>query len=94
MDAKKIKKIADHYSFSGLTNAQKTKNGENILVVKSKRNDLAHGIKSFEEVGRDKTIEELLKIKEEVVEYLRQILENIRDYLDNEEYLESPTVNP
>ena len=66
---------------------------ENLLVVKSNRNDLAHGIKSFEEVGRDKTIEELLKIKEEALEYLRQILENIRDYLDNEKYLDSPTVN-
>ena len=94
VDAKNIKEIADKYGFSCQTNAQNTKNGENLLVVKSNRNDLAHGIKSFEEVGRDKTIEELLKIKEEVVEYLRQILENIRDYLDNEEYLELPTVNP
>jgi len=94
VDAREIKKIADKYGFSCQTNAQNTKNGENLLVVKSNRNDLAHGIKSFEEVGRDKTIEELLKIKEEVVEYLRQILENIRDYLDNEEYLELPTVNP
>jgi hypothetical protein len=47
-----------------------------------------------EEVGRDKIIKQLLEMKEEVVEYLRQILENIRDYLDNEEYLELPTGNP
>ncbi|WP_422759567.1 hypothetical protein [Microcoleus anatoxicus] len=39
-------------------------------------------------------MKQLLEIKEEVVEYLTQILENIRDYLDNEEYLEFPTVNP
>jgi hypothetical protein len=94
VDAREIKKIADHYSFSGLTNARKTRNGENLLVVKSNRNDLAHGIKFFEKVGRDKMIEELLEIKEEVVEYLRQILENIRDYLDNEEYLELSPGNP
>ena len=94
VDAKKIKKIADKYGFSCLTNAQKTKNGENLLVVKSNRNDLAHGIKSFEEVGGDQAIEQLLKIKKEVVEYLRQILVNIRVYLDNEEYWELPTVNP
>lgn len=55
---------------------------------------MAHGIKSFEELGHDQAIEELLEIKEEVVEYLTQILENIRDYLDNEEYLELPTSNP
>lgn len=94
VDAKLIKEIAEKYGFSYKTDAKKTKNGQNFVVVKRNRNDLAHGIKSFEEVGRDKTIEELLEIKEEVVEYLRQILENIRDYLDNEEYLELPTGNP
>ena len=94
VDARLIKEIAEKYGFSYQTDFTKTKNGQNLVVIKSNRNDLAHGIRSFEEVGRDKTIEELLKIKEEVVEYLRQILENIRDYLDNEEYLELPTVNP
>jgi MAE_28990/MAE_18760-like HEPN/Ras family len=94
VDARLIKEIAEKYGFSYQTGFAKTKNGQNLVVVKSNRNDLAHGIKSFEEVGRDKTIEELLEIKEEVVEYLRQILENIRDYLDNEEYLELPTGNP
>ena len=94
VDARLIKEIAEKYGFSDQTDFAKTKNGQNLVVIKSNRNDLAHGIKSFEEVGRDKTIEELLKIKEEALEYLRQILENIRDYLDNEEYLELPTVNP
>ena len=94
MDARLIKEIAEKYGFSYQTDFAKTKNGQNLVVIKSNRNDLAHGIKSFEEVGRDKTIEELLKIKEEVVEYLRQILENIRDYLDNEEYLGLCTANP
>lgn len=88
VDAKLIKKTAEKYGFSHFTDCSKTKNGKNLLVVKVNRNDLAHGIKSFEEVGRDKTIEELLEIKEEVVEYLRQILKNIEDYLDNKEYLD------
>lgn len=94
VDARLIKEIAENYGFSYQTDFSKTKNKQNLVVVKSNRNDLAHGIKSFEEVGRDKTIKQLLEIKEEVVEYLTQILENIRDYLDNEEYLELPTVNP
>ncbi|MEG3931890.1 MULTISPECIES: MAE_28990/MAE_18760 family HEPN-like nuclease [unclassified Microcoleus] len=94
VDARLIKEIAEKYGFSYQTDFTKTKNGKNLVVVKSNRNDLAHGIKSFEEVGQDQAIEELLEIKEEVVEYLTQILENIRDYLDNEEYLELPTGNP
>ena len=54
-----------------------------------KRNDLAHGNKSFADVGRDVTMGDILKIKEEVVEYLRQILTNIKNYLENKEYLHS-----
>jgi hypothetical protein len=54
-----------------------------------KRNDLAHGNKSFANVGRNVTIGDILQIKEEVVEYLRQILTNIENYLENQEYLHS-----
>lgn len=94
VDAKLIKETAENYGFSHSTDCSKTKNGKNLLIVKVNRNDLAHGIKFFEEVGRDKTIEELLEIKEEVVEYLRQILKNIEDYLDNKEYLDSTIGTP
>jgi hypothetical protein len=54
-----------------------------------KRNDLAHGNKSFANVGRNVTIGDILQIKEEVVEYLRQILINIEGYLERQEYLHS-----
>jgi hypothetical protein len=89
VDAKMIRSIADKYGFSHCTDCSKTKNGQNLLVVRETRNDLAHGIKSFEEVGRDKSIDQLLEIKEEVTEYLRQILQNIQEYLDKKEYLDS-----
>jgi len=94
LDARLIKEIAEKYGFSYQTEPTKTKNGQNLVVIKRNRNDLAHGIKSFEEVGRDKTIEELLEIKDEVIEYLRQILENIKTYLDNQEYLDVTTGTP
>ncbi|MBD1933452.1 MULTISPECIES: MAE_28990/MAE_18760 family HEPN-like nuclease [Cyanophyceae] len=88
VDAKVIKETAKKYGFSHLTDCSKTKDGSNILLVRETRNDLAHGNKSFEEVGRDKTIEELLEIKQEVVEYLSQILGNIQKYLKDQEYLD------
>lgn len=94
VDGRLIRETAKKYGFSSDTDSKKTKDGKNLLIVKTNRNDLAHGIKSFEEVGRDKTIEELLEIKEEVIEYLRQILKNIKVYLDNKEYLDSPTGTP
>ena len=94
VDSRLIKELAEKYGFSYKTEFTKTKNGQNLVVVKSNRNDLAHGLKSFEEVGRDKTIDELLEIKDEVIEYLRQILENIKTYLDNQEYLNVTTGTP
>ena len=94
VDARLIKEIAEKYGFSYQTDFAKTKNGQNLVVIKRNRNDLAHGVKSFKEVGQCKTIEDLLKIKDEVIEYLRQILENIKTYLDNQEYLDVTTGNP
>ncbi|MEG3975466.1 MAG: MAE_28990/MAE_18760 family HEPN-like nuclease [Microcoleus sp.] len=94
VDAKLIKEIAQKYGFSCQTEPTQTKNGQNLVVIKRNRNDLAHGVKSFKEVGQGKTIEDLLKIKDEVIEYLRQILENIKTYLDNQEYLDVTTGNP
>ena len=89
IDARKIKDTANQYRFSCETNAQKTQNGSDLLTVKTNRNDLAHGFKSFEEVGRDATADELLVIKNRVIAYLRDILENIERYLSNQDYLNS-----
>ena len=94
IDAKLIRETANKYGFSAKTEYVKTSDGSDLLVVKTNRNDLAHGIKSFAEVGKDKSADELIEIKNKVVEYLRQILENIETYLENEEYLDSSTNTP
>ena len=67
IDARKIKDTAIEYGFSYSTDARKTSNGFDLLSVKANRNDLAHGFKSFTEVGRDKTADELLVIKSKVI---------------------------
>ncbi|MBD1880709.1 MAE_28990/MAE_18760 family HEPN-like nuclease [Coleofasciculus sp. FACHB-T130] len=89
IDGKKIRETATEYGFSHLTDYAKTADGSDLLTIKSNRNDLAHGIKSFAEVGRDKTADELLEIQKKVVRYLKQILQNIEQYLSNQEYLNS-----
>ncbi|NEO99516.1 MAG: hypothetical protein F6K58_12710 [Symploca sp. SIO2E9] len=91
LDAKKIRKTAETYGFSCKTDSRKTGNGSDLLTVKIHRNDLAHGVKSFKEVGKDVSADELLKIKKKVVSYLKQILQNIETYLANKEYLNSST---
>ncbi|BAY96453.1 hypothetical protein NIES37_03860 [Tolypothrix tenuis PCC 7101] len=44
---------------------------------------------SFKEVGQNTSAENLFEISERVIKYLRQILENIDEYLINQEYLDS-----
>ncbi|MGB6301487.1 MAG: MAE_28990/MAE_18760 family HEPN-like nuclease [Rivularia sp. (in: cyanobacteria)] len=89
IDGRVIKTIAQDYGFSCETDARKTGNGSDLLTIKSNRNDLAHGIKSFAEVGREKSADELVKIKSKVIKYLKQILLNIEKYLFQKEYLHS-----
>lgn len=90
IDVKKIKKIAQEYGFSPKTKIDSS----DILKVKDNRNELAHGMRTFGEVGKEITADKLMEIKNKVVEYLRQILENIEIYLDNKEYLDSSTNTP
>jgi hypothetical protein len=87
VDSRKIKDIAGLYGFSCETDPLKTQNGNDWLRIKNNRNDLAHGFKSFEEVGRGTNTEELLDIKDRVINYLQGIVENIEDYISKKEYL-------
>jgi len=87
IDGKKIKKIAEMYGFSCETNTKKTRNGEDLQRIKDHRKDLTHGFKSFGEVGKDITANELFEIQRKVICYLREILTNIESYISNQEYL-------
>jgi hypothetical protein len=91
LDSRKIKSTATKYGFSPSTDYAKTNHGKDLLTIKTNRNDLAHGWKSFKKIGQDKSTDELLEIKNKTVKYLRQILQNIEQYLSNQEYLDSST---
>jgi hypothetical protein len=90
VDAKLIREeVAEKYGFSAYTDNNQTRGGSDLLSIKTNRNYLAHGSVSFSDVGKDITATELVGINERVIEYLRQILNNINDYLVNQEYLDS-----
>lgn len=87
VDAKEIRRIAKQYGFSATTDLD-TRDGFDLLSIKEHRNDLAHGVMSFKEVGKNTSAENLVQISARFIKYLRQILENIYDYLVNQEYLD------
>lgn len=88
VDAKLIRALGECYGFSCQTAKHTTRDGSDLLTVKRNRNDLAHGRKAFEEVGRDYTSSELLLLARRSMRYMDGILKNIASYLDCESYLE------
>jgi hypothetical protein len=88
VDARAIRTVAKKYGFDHRTTAGAT--GATLLTVKTARNDLGHGVKSFVEVGRDHSIEDMLKIKEEVIGYLRGVVSNIVKFIEGKAYLAQP----
>jgi hypothetical protein len=85
LDAAKVRELAERYGFSHKTTA-KAQGGSLLLVVKHERNNLAHGLKSFSECGRDLTYESLLDTKKQAVLFMRQILRNIDRYIEKKHY--------
>jgi hypothetical protein len=89
IDGKKIRETATEYGFSYRTDYNATGDGTDLLTIKTNRNDLAHGWKSFAEVGRDKSAGDLLRIKKKTIRYLKEIVQNVEQYLSNQDYLDS-----
>jgi len=93
LDARKVRDLALKYGFSCSTSPMSSAgqfthiDSNNLLTVKTRRNDLAHGTYSFKECGKDYTIQDLTLIKNHVVAYLRQILDNIENYILEKGYL-------
>ena len=82
---KQIKDLITQYGLQSNEILEKAANS--LFIIKTKRNNLAHGNESFSECGRDYTLEKLEEIKNESVEYMRFILSHIKEFLENKKYL-------
>ncbi len=86
LDAEKIRQICRDHGIQYRLGPE-SRGGVALEDVKNKRNNLAHGTMSFVECGRDYTIEDLKKIKNETVFFLQNILSGMKNYYDNQLYL-------
>jgi hypothetical protein len=85
IDGRKIKEFSIKYGFPSKVHFRANE-GKNLHLVKIQRNNLAHGVISFAECGRNYSIGDLKTIKHEVIIYLRRILKNIELFLQNRGY--------
>jgi hypothetical protein len=88
VDAKLIRELGECYGFPCETKSEITRNGSDLLTIKTNRNDLAHGSKAFEEVGRNYASIDLLLMTRRSMMFMDGILNNVATYLDQEHYLE------
>lgn len=66
--------------------------GQALLSIKQKRNWLAHGEKSFSEVGANTTFPQLDDAKKHVIIFLEEFIKSVDDYIQHQEYKISVTV--
>lgn len=82
LDAREIKNI---FSLYGLPEINKTCNS--MLKVKNKRNSLAHGNETFTQVGSNFTIDDLFRMRNEIIDFLEHILNEVDTFLRDKKYL-------
>lgn len=80
IDAQEIRRIAQKIGY------KVPKDGRELVQIKEKRNQLAHGEKTFCEIGRDVTVSDLVKIKDALTSYIDEVLNNVQEYIDNKGY--------
>jgi hypothetical protein len=88
VDARYIRELGTVYGFSCHTDKERTWGGADLVTIKNKRNALAHGRATFEEVGRDYPSPELYALSKRSLAYMSEILSNVARYLDERGYLE------
>lgn len=80
IDAKKVREIAKRIGY------KEPKNGHQLVTIKEKRNQLAHGDKTFSEIGRDFTCKDLMEIKQALKIFIEEVLDNVQNYIDTQGY--------
>lgn len=89
IDNETIVKLGLQYGFCTHTSYKNTQSGKCLKTIKGRRNDLAHGTYSFTEIGKEYTIEDLGKMKDEAIQYIKEIILNIESYLSTKSYIQT-----
>jgi len=92
LDYRFIEKLIAEYGFHGSVNVDKKRVAKALLKVKSERNYLAHGNKSFRQVAEVVTIQEITNCKILIVEYLTDYVNNVLKYFEDEKYKLSQSI--
>lgn len=85
IDADVVRRVCSDHGVT-LTVPPEARGGAALVTVKVKRNALSHGDKSFAEAKRNLVARDLLSAKEEIVFFMRSILNNLETYSNAKSY--------
>jgi hypothetical protein len=85
VDAKQIREICSVHGIQ-FTSPQDCRGGFVLKDIKDKRNELAHGLTSFTECGRNYSIDQLKSIKEETKIYLEGLINSLEEYYSTDAF--------
>lgn len=83
-----MRKIIEVFSKHGciLDESNRSKYSNSFLVVKNKRNNLAHGNVSFSECGSNYLVSDLRKYKDDILNGMQEIVDQAKEYISNRKY--------
>lgn len=87
LDTRKIKKVLSKYGISF------DECVDELQDIKNKRNSLAHGEESFEEVGRDISIQRINVLKERTFYCMEKVIENVEEFIVQQHYMKDESKN-
>ena len=85
LDADVIREVCTKHGVDHTT-PPAAKGGSALVTVKTKRNALSYGDESFVECGRSLAAADLVRAKDEIVLFLRSILQNLEQFAVNKSY--------
>lgn len=85
LNAKRIRDVCELHGVSVVVDPQ-AHGGLQLETVRQLRNDLAHGHVGFAACGQDHGVSDLIRINEEAILFIKGILENIREFVDQAKY--------
>ena len=81
IDARSIREIATKIGF------EQSKDGSLLETIKKKRNHLAHGEFTFGEIGKEVSVNDMIRYKDSACAHLTDVLKNIEDYIASRKFV-------
>lgn len=81
IDARSIRDIASKIGF------EQSKDGSLLETIKKKRNHLAHGEFTFGEIGKEVSVNDMIKYKDSAYDHLTDVLKSIEDYIASRKFV-------